>query len=239
MATQTDTQLEVIDLGRLRYAEADAIQRERHTQVVAGEKGEAVILFESEPAITVSRRATANGNVLASETQLQARGGGDVTYHGPGQLVAYPIVSLAKRHLNVSQYMRLLEQAMIDTAHTLGVNALRVEGCTGVWVHPRPPLSVYGPNSPETQPLSCNTGLSKLGALGVRVSRGVALHGVALNVTTDLDHYQTIVPCGLSNRSVASMASVLSASSGSAVPVPALPRVKEVLTGSLQRLLFD
>ncbi len=201
--------LRVIDLGRMPYRAAYDEQRRVHEQVVAGDAPPTVLTVEHEPVITVSRRRGAGENVLLPSERLAELGidvqetdrGGDVTYHGPGQLVVYPIIRLNDYRLNVGRYIKLLEQVVIDTVAAFGVEVFRVEGCTGVWVEPcSQRIAIRG--LPPT-PL-------KLAAIGVRVSRGVTLHGLALNVTTDLSHFDTIVPCGLAGKGVTSLGRVLS-----------------------------
>ncbi|MCH8315669.1 MAG: lipoyl(octanoyl) transferase LipB, partial [Planctomycetes bacterium] len=144
------------------------------------------------PVITISRRKTARDHLLATDEQLAAAGvqltrtdrGGDITYHGPGQLVVYPILDLNALRLRIHGYMRFLEQIVIDTLAEFGIDGRRDECATGVWVG----------SSPQ-----------KICAMGVRVSRWVSMHGLALNVTTNLDHFDLIVPCGLVGRTVTSM----------------------------------
>ncbi|MDX1682595.1 MAG: lipoyl(octanoyl) transferase LipB [Phycisphaeraceae bacterium] len=192
--------LQVIDLGRMAYTAAHERQEQVHAEVVAGDRPATLLTVEHDPVITVSRRPTAAEHVVADEAELKQRGieiastdrGGDVTYHGPGQLVAYPIIPLSDFHLNIGRYLRLLEQVVIDTVARFGVTAHRDEAGTGVWVTP----ADGGP-------------AAKLCAIGVRVRRGVTLHGLALNVTTDLDHFATIVPCGIADRSVTRLKDLL------------------------------
>jgi lipoyl(octanoyl) transferase len=181
-----------------------------------------VLLVEHDPVITVSRRQSAAGHVIASAKMLAGMGievqptdrGGDVTYHGPGQLVAYPILNLRDLGLNISRYMRLLEQVAIDTAGAFGVAAVRDAGFTGAWV-------------------AASMGLSgvprKVCALGVRVSHGVTMHGLAFNVAPDLSHFQTIVPCGLADRGVTSLKELLGAKA------PEMAEVKRVLVRAMAR----
>src|SRR5690606_33099417 len=129
-------------------------------------------------------------NIIASDAQLVTAGvdvfqttrGGDVTYHGPGQLVGYPIFDLNPHRRDVHRYVRDIEQALIDAVATLGVTATRVEGLTGIWV-----------------------GSNKLAAIGVRISRWVTSHGFALNVSTNLSHFDLIVPCGIQDKGVTSL----------------------------------
>ena len=189
--------LEIVDLGRLPYEAADERQRAIHQQVVRGTRPGAVLTVEHEPVVTVSRRAAAADHVRADARALAAHGielaetdrGGDVTYHGPGQLVVYPVIPLAPFRLNVRRYMRLLERAVADALEALGVSTTIEEGRTGVWI-------------PGERP-------EKVCAIGVRVSRNVTLHGLALNVAPDLGHFDWIVPCGIADRGVTSLARLL------------------------------
>jgi lipoate-protein ligase B len=188
--------LEVQDLGSISYAEALVAQRRLQQQVInardsSGPTVHQVLLLEHDPpVITVSRRRGARDHLLADENQLSRAGvevvetdrGGDITYHGPGQLIVYPILDLNALHLRLHGYMRLLEQIMIDVLDSFGVAGARDPDATGVWVGGR-----------------------KIGAIGVRVSRWVSMHGLALNVTTNLNHFDLIVPCGLAGRGVTSL----------------------------------
>lgn len=168
-----------------------------------------LLLVEHDPpVITVSARKTARQHLVATPDMLARAGvevcetdrGGDITYHGPGQLVVYPILDLNTLTLRLHGYMRLLEQVIIDTLARFGIEGHRDQTATGVWV-----------------------GGSKICAMGVRVSRWVTMHGLALNVTTNLDHFNLIVPCGLVGRGVTSMAREL----GEACP--SMDHVKEVV----------
>ncbi len=164
-----------------------------------------LLLVEHDPVITVSGRRGAAGHVLASEEALRAAGvaveatdrGGDVTYHGPGQLVAYPILDLNALRLRLHEYVRLLESAAIGVCARFGVEAHREAGATGVWVS-RPECE--GGKAEGGGP-----GSAKVCAIGVRVRRWVSMHGLAINVTTDLSHFDLIVPCGLAGRAVTSL----------------------------------
>lgn len=195
--------LEVEDLGRLGYAPAYDIQAARVAAVLeAREAGSPragfLLLVEHDPVVTVSRRPGAAAHLLATPELLAARGvdvqttdrGGDITYHGPGQLVAYPILDLSLLSLGLHDYMRLLEDAVMDVCGRFGVATAREAGATGVWVpQPAPPF----------------TAPAKIAAMGVRLRRWVSMHGLALNVTTDLSHFGLIVPCGLVGRPVTSL----------------------------------
>ncbi len=230
----------------MHYAQALEVQRQTHEAVLAGQLPGTLLLVEHEPVITVSQRKTATANLLADSATLHRMGievqptdrGGDITYHGPGQLVAYPILRLADHRLNLGRYMRMLEEVVIDTVATWGVQATRVEGCTGVWVSGRG-SGVWGLGSGDqgNAVLSCQTPnpspqtLSKLCALGVRVRRNVTMHGLALNVTTDLSHFQTIVPCGLVGKGVTSLRQILGAD------CPTMDDVKAALVEMFDRRL--
>ncbi|HEY3174713.1 MAG TPA: lipoyl(octanoyl) transferase LipB [Candidatus Polarisedimenticolia bacterium] len=176
-------------LGRVPYAEASQLQQ-RLVAEVAGGSGEHLLLLEHPHVITLGRNAKPV-HVLAGEAARQARGvaiyptgrGGDVTYHGPGQLVGYPILNLRPDRCDVRRYVRDLEEVLIRTAGDFGVTAGRIDGLTGVWV-----------------------GREKLAAIGVRLSRWITSHGFAFNVTTDLSYFNLIVPCGIAEYGVTSLA---------------------------------
>jgi lipoyl(octanoyl) transferase len=182
----------VIDLGVIAYREAWELQQLLVAERQDGTIPDTVVMLEHPPVYTLGRRASAS-NVLLGEAELSAAGievvpvdrGGDVTYHGPGQLVVYPIVRLAgQRH--VVDFVRALEEVALSALLRLGVRAERREGLTGVWV-----------------------GREKIVAIGVRVGAGgVTSHGLALNVDPDLAHFAGIVPCGLATEGVASLASL-------------------------------
>lgn len=203
----------IVDLGRIGYADALALQRATHEELVARRaEGPAMTVFLLEhdpPAVTVTRRAGAAGHVLASDALLAAHGiervetdrGGDVTYHGPGQLVAYPILDLERLGLKVHPFVRWLEQCVIDAIAADGLAGMRDAAATGVWV---------GADAPER----------KIAAIGVRLSRFASMHGFALNVAPDLAHFGLIVPCGLA-RPVTSLSAELGARA------PSVERVKQ------------
>ena len=182
--------LEVRRLGPVRYSDAVELQRTLVAERQRGLIADQLLLLEHPSVITRGVRAGAD-NVLASAVVLRRRGveihdarrGGDVTYHGPGQLVGYPIVSLKPDRCDVHRYVRDLEEVLIRAVAEFGVRATRIRGLTGVWV-----------------------GNDKLAAIGVRLSRWVTSHGFALNVTTDLDDFALIRPCGLAERGVTSLA---------------------------------
>jgi lipoyl(octanoyl) transferase len=184
--------LEVRKLGRVAYPEALAMQRALVEQRRADRITDVLLLVEHPAVLTVGVRGDGGrAHILAATDDLARRGidvhetgrGGDVTYHGPGQLVGYPILDLKPDRCDVHRYVRDLEEVLIRSAADFGVAAARVPGLTGVWV-----------------------GASKLAAIGVRISRWVTSHGFAMNVTTNLDDFSLIVPCGIHDRGVTSLA---------------------------------
>lgn len=195
--------LTVRDLGGGGYAEAYAEQVRTLEGVIAdrevGPRVGELLFVEHDAVITVTRRAGAAGHVLASAEELARRGvavhetdrGGDVTYHGPGQVVGYPIVDLNRVNCRLHAYLRLLEQTVIDAIGAFGVVGVRDESATGVWVERGDGV------------------LAKVCAIGVRVRRWVTMHGFALNVDPDLGHFGLIVPCGLHGRPVTSLRALL------------------------------
>jgi lipoyl(octanoyl) transferase len=199
-------------LGTVRYAEALALQERLLAARVAGEIGDTVLLLQHPPVITFGRGADAR-NLLVDRRSLEARGidlhetgrGGDVTYHGPGQLVAYPIVDLKPDRCDVRRYVRDLAKVMIGLAELAGLGAGFLEGdpkLVGVWV------DLDAPRRWQTglrADGSAGLRLAKIGAIGVRISRWVTMHGFAFNVHTDLAPYRLIVPCGISDRGVTSV----------------------------------
>ena len=216
--------LQVKDLGRMSYARALDLQRAAHAEVLAARanRGQMQLrLVEHDPqVITVSRRPDAAKNVLVSPQRLAQLGvecvetdrGGDVTWHGPGQLVAYPILDLERMGLRIHGYMRLLEETVIEVLADMGVAAHRDAKATGVWVRTK------------DQP-----GDLKICAMGVRVSRWVCMHGLALNVNPDLDAFNLIVPCGLTERGVTSMRECLGEK------CPSMEHVKATLAQKLSQ----
>jgi lipoyl(octanoyl) transferase len=191
--------IDVRRLGRVDYASALEMQRGLVEDRRAGRIGDTLVLLEHPPVITLGAKTRGSrANVVASPSALAAEGvevhetgrGGDVTYHGPGQLVGYPIFDLRPDRCDVHRYVRDLEEALIAAVDRLGVRAGRVKGLTGVWV---------GPEGRE----------EKLAAIGVRISRWITSHGFALNVGTDLRHFDLIVPCGITGRGVTSLERLL------------------------------
>jgi lipoate-protein ligase B len=207
----------VEDLQTLTYLRAWALQERIHGEVVDG-SAERLLLVEHPPVITLGRRPRPEQHLLASAEDLARLSvelvhtdrGGDITFHGPGQIVAYPILRLADHGLSVGGYVRALEHAVIAALGELGVSARRIQGAVGIWT---------GPESRQ----------AKICAIGVRVRRGVSMHGLALNVETDLSYFNLIVPCGLTGKTVTSLRQILGEKT------PPMDRVKQVLVGALQR----
>jgi lipoyl(octanoyl) transferase len=194
--------IHLLQPGRIPYAEGLAIQK----RVIDARKqrliGDTLLLLEHPPVLTLGRNSHRE-NVLASDELLASRGvelheinrGGDVTYHGPGQLVGYPIFDLRGEwpgkkgpHLGPVDFMRMLEEVLIRVCYDFGIPAQRIAGRTGVW-------TIASGSVPE----------KKIAALGIHVSQGVTSHGFALNVTTDLRDFDLIVPCGITDRTVTSL----------------------------------
>ena len=182
-------------LGRVPYAEALALQRSLVEERRAGAIGDTLLLLEHHAVLTLGVRGDGGrSHILATTDALAARGidihetgrGGDITYHGPGQIVGYPIIDLNPDRRDVHRYVRDLETVLMRVAAGYGITAGRIEGLTGVWV-----------------------GEEKLAAIGVRIARWITSHGFALNVNTELEHFGLIVPCGIADRGVTSLARVL------------------------------
>ena len=190
--------LTVIDLGRMDYASALGVQLRAVEWVKAGRDGPAppefLLLVEHDPPVITVGRSGGAANVLQTREALAARGielkessrGGDVTCHGPGQLVAYPVIDLARHGRDVHRYLRDLEEVVIRLLARYGLEGRRDADYTGVWI-----------------------GREKVCAIGVAITRWVTYHGLALNVAADLDHFSLIVPCGIRDRGVTSVAKAL------------------------------
>ncbi|MEW5982336.1 MAG: lipoyl(octanoyl) transferase LipB [Acidobacteriota bacterium] len=182
-------------LGVVPYADGLTMQQELVARRVAGDIEDHLLLLQHPHVLTLGVKAgAARQNVLATTQRLAELGvelhetgrGGDVTYHGPGQVVGYPVLSLKPDRCDVHQYVRDLEEVMIRVTGDYGFEAGRISGLTGAWV-----------------------GAEKIGAIGVRIQRWVTSHGFAYNVNTDLDFFRLIVPCGISDRGVTSLARLL------------------------------
>ncbi len=184
-------ELEVRRLGVVPYDEALALQRQLVEERRAGRVPDLLLLLQHPAVITLGVKGDGGrANIVATDARLAELGiavhetgrGGDVTYHGPGQIVGYPILDLKPDRCDVHRYVRDLEDVMIRVCADYGVTAGRIKGLTGAWV-----------------------GAEKIGAIGVRLSRWITMHGFAFNVSTDLDHFKLIVPCGISDRGVTSL----------------------------------
>jgi lipoyl(octanoyl) transferase len=184
------SEIVVRDLGRLDYRDAWDLQLETHAAVAEGLAPETLLLVEHPPVITFGRKG-GREHLLVPESELRERGftlydierGGDITYHGPGQLVGYPILRIGRR---VRDYLRRLEGVMVALLADYGIEAVGSPGYAGVWV-----------------------GDEKVVAIGVAIKRHVSFHGFAFNVHTDLGHFDTIVPCGIADRGVTSLSRLL------------------------------
>lgn len=183
-------EIDVIDWGRTRYAEAFEKQKARVALRKSGACGDALILTEHDPVFTLGLRKGADQHLIWDQTTLTAQGievfqsnrGGDITYHGPGQIVGYPILSFQGRK-DLHAYLRDLEDVVIRTLARFGLNGARRKNKTGIWLETR-----------------------KICAIGVAVKSWVTYHGFALNVNPDLDHFRGIVPCGITDGTVTSLA---------------------------------
>ena len=202
-----------IDLGLIFYGEACELQK----RVVAARKADAiedVLLLCEHPHVITQGRNGKREHLLAGEHLLRQKGveyfetsrGGDITYHGPGQIVGYPILNLAEIRRDVVWYVRLLEEVMIRATADYGIAAHREPGKTGVWV-----AKEAGQNSPQRtqRAQSAEEAVEKLGAIGVHISRWVTSHGFAYNVSTDLRYFDLIVPCGIAGRKATSLEKLL------------------------------
>jgi len=187
----------IVDCGLLGYAEAFALQR----RIVAARKADAIsdtLLFCEHPHVITLGRSGKRENLLASEYVLRQKGvkfhatdrGGDITYHGPGQIVGYPILNLGAIRRDVVWYVRMLEEAMIRATAEFGIVAERITGKTGIWVR-------------------TSDSMEKLAAIGVHISRWVTSHGFAYNVSTDLRNFDLIVPCGIADCKATSLEKLL------------------------------
>jgi lipoate-protein ligase B len=189
--------LRVIDLGLIPYAECWDLQNTIASEVASGDAAETLLLLEHPHTYTCGRSG-GRDHILISDDELESRGitvldvdrGGDITYHGPGQLVAYPIINLHNYgpRIDYPGYVRSLERVLMNTLEELAVEAHQLKGFSGAWVRGR-------------------AGEEKIAAIGVRVDgRGITTHGIALNVTTDLSFFSHIVPCGITDKGVTSLA---------------------------------
>lgn len=180
-------------LGKVSYSEGLALQERAVERLRSGQASEQLLLVEHPHVFTLGRGAN-SANILADQTELESLEvdvyetgrGGDVTYHGPGQLVGYPIIDLKPDRCDVHRYVRDIEEALIRTIKDFGIEGSRIPGLTGVWV-----------------------GNEKIAAIGVRIARWITSHGFALNVNTDLRYFEMIVPCGITDKGVTSLSAMV------------------------------
>ena len=184
-----DNKIKTLDLGHMDYQSAWDYQKDYHQKVLMGKEPDTLLLVEHEPVYTLGKNADENHLLQSAPKNTKVfniERGGDITYHGPGQVVGYPILDLHHYQKSVSWYMRSLEEIIIQVLKVYGIDAGVKDGLTGVWV-----------------------GDEKIGAQGVRISRWVTMHGFALNVNTDLHYYDGIIPCGIFEYGVTSMEKIL------------------------------
>ena len=193
----------ILDLGKSHYNDAWKLQKRLQSQRISGQIDDQLLLVEHFPVYTLGKN-TPREHLLTKESDnisiIQTDRGGDITFHGPGQLVGYPILDLNQYRRSISWYMRELEQLIIDVLKEYDINAERKKGLTGVWVKGK-----------------------KIAALGVRISKWVTMHGFSLNINPDLKYYQGIIPCGIKDYGVTSMADLLGND------VPDMSEIKDTL----------
>ena len=193
----------ILDLGKSHYNDAWKLQKRLQSQRISGQIDDQLLLVEHFPVYTLGKN-TPREHLLTKESDnisiIQTDRGGDITFHGPGQLVGYPILDLNQYKRSITWYMRELEQLIIDVLKEYNINAERKKGLTGVWVKGK-----------------------KIAALGVRISKWVTMHGFSLNINPDLKYYQGIIPCGIKDYGVTSMADLLGND------VPDMSEIKDTL----------
>ncbi len=199
--------MKVKDLGSLAYAEAYALQEHLAAEVYAGREPETLLLLEHPPVYTVGRSGSLDNVLDPTVETIAVNRGGDVTFHGPGQLVGYPIINLTRRRRDLHHYLRFLEEVLILVAADFGVVAWRREGATGIW-----------------------TEQGKLASIGAGARRWITMHGFALNVCNDLDGFKRINPCGIVDCTMDSLERVAGGS-------PAMTKVKKSTSSHFQGLL--
>ena len=206
----------IVDLGLIGFEEAFELQK----RIVAARKADAigdVLLLCEHPHVITLGRSGKRENLLASERVLAQKGvefhatnrGGDITYHGPGQIVGYPVIQLAAIRRDVVWYVRMLEEVMIRTCGDFGIAARREEGKTGAWIDSQKKELPQRAQSSQSLGSSPGAAAEKIGAIGVHISRWVTSHGFAFNVATDLRYFELIVPCGIAERKATSLEKVL------------------------------
>ena len=178
-------EVQILDLGHKPYKDVWNLQKKMQLKRMNGDIGDVLILVEHDPVYTLGKNANPDHLLQSRDRSIDVfniERGGDITFHGPGQLVGYPILDLSNYKKSVSWYMRSLEQLTIDVLYEFKISAKRVEGLTGVWV-----------------------GDEKIAAQGVRLTKWITMHGFSININTDLSFYDGIIPCGIFNHGVTSM----------------------------------
>lgn len=181
--------INIVDLGKMDYKSTWDLQIQFQEKVLKGFEQDTLFLVEHEPVYTLGKNANKNNLLKTNSKDIKVYNverGGDITYHGPGQLVGYPILNLNNYKKNIAWFMRTLELILIDTLASFNIVASQKEGLTGVWVHDK-----------------------KIGAQGVRITRWVTMHGFSLNVNTDLKYFENIIPCGIVDCKITSMKDIL------------------------------
>ena len=190
MITQSkQLEVQILDLGQKPYKDVWNLQKKMQLKRLNGDIGDVLILVEHDPVYTLGKNANPDHLLQSRDRSIDVfniERGGDITFHGPGQLVGYPILDLSNYKKSVSWYMRSLEQLTIDVLYEFKISAKRVEGLTGVWV-----------------------GDEKIAAQGIRLTKWITMHGFSININTDLSFYDGIIPCGIFNRGVTSMKKIL------------------------------
>lgn len=196
--------IDLREIGEIDYEAALAIQREIHGEVAVGIRQNTLLLLEHPPVFTAGRRTEASERPVDGSPVIDVDRGGKITFHGPGQIVGYPIIKLQNPH-DVVGFVRVLESALIDLCADFGVSASRYCERSGVWIRDA-------------------RGDRKIAAVGIRVAKGVTMHGFALNVSTDLSYFDRIVPCGIADASVTSFSKELGRQVSVSEVLPSLER---------------
>jgi len=226
----------LLHLGRIDYATALDLQKSLVELRKQGRIADTLLLLEHNPVITLGRN-TNKQNLIAPPALLAQKGvelyetdrGGDVTFHGPGQLVGYPIFDLRgfSPRMGAVEYVRNVEEVLIRSCGDLGIPCERIAGLTGVWTQMPQRLNADGQDNPQ------RFSQKKIAAIGVHISRGVTSHGFALNVTTDLDYFKLIVPCGISDKPVTSIEQEIETGHR---PVPSMENVMNIVSTNFGRV---
>ena len=189
MTQSKQLEIQILDLGQKPFKDVWSLQKKMQLQRINNDIGDVLILVEHDPVYTLGKNANPDHLLQSRDRSIDVfniERGGDITFHGPGQLVGYPILDLTNYKKSVSWYMRSLEQLTIDVLYEFEISANRVEGLTGVWV-----------------------GDEKIAAQGVRLTKWITMHGFSININTDLSFYDGIIPCGIFNHGVTSMKEIL------------------------------